>query len=115
MTLTFAQPASFVAEWRRLRLTDEDLSALESQIMERPQAGAVMSGTGGLRKIRFAPPSWHRGKSGSTRVCYVVFAEAAYCYLLMIFAKNEQANLSRAQKQRAHQVIADLRARHTRE
>lgn len=112
MTLTFAQPASFVVEWRRLRLSDEDLAALESLILERPQAGAVMQGTGGMRKVQFAPPSWHRGKSGAVRVCYVLFPDAGYCYLLMLFAKNERPNLSAAQKERAKKIIADLRSRH---
>jgi hypothetical protein len=98
MKLTFIQPASFVADWRRLGLTDEDLQSLEAEIMERPHAGAVMPGTGGLRKVRFAPPSMNRGKSGATRVCYIVLMEAACCYLLVIFPKNEQPNLSDADK-----------------
>jgi len=71
MWLTFIQLAPFVVAWRRLGLTDEDLSALEQLIMHRPEAGAVMQGTGGVRKLRFAPPSWHMGKSGATRVCYI--------------------------------------------
>jgi len=106
--MTFVQPAPFVSVWRRLGLTDEDLTALEKQIMEQPDAGAVMRGTGGLRKIRFAPPSWRRGKSGATRVCYVYFAEAAACYLLAIYPKSEKDNLSdreRASYRRAIEVI----------
>ena len=94
MRMTFVQPAPFVKVWRRLALTDEDLQALEAQIMEQPQAGAVMRGTGGMRKTRFAPPSWNRGKSGATRVCYVCFTKAAACYLLAIYPKNEKENLS---------------------
>jgi hypothetical protein len=107
--MTFGQIASFLREWRRLRLTDEDLQALETLIMERPEAGQVMQGTGGLRKIRFAPPSWRTGKSGATRVCYVYFVSAAWCELLMIFSKNQKPNLSAAEKARARQYIADLR------
>jgi hypothetical protein len=57
MKLTIAQVSAFVAEWRKLRLTDEDLAALEKMIMDHPDAGAVMAGTGGIRKLRFAPPS----------------------------------------------------------
>ena len=110
MKLTFGQVAGFVAEWRRLRLTDEDLQALETLIMERPESGAVMPGTGGLRKIRFAPPSWHRGKSGATRVCYVLFSELDQCYFIALFPKNEQANLTAAQKVHARQIIESLKA-----
>ena len=109
MKLTFGQVAGFVADWKRLGLTDEDLQALEKLIMERPEAGVVMSGAGGLRKIRFAPPSWHTGKSGATRVCYVVFSELSHCYLIALFAKNEQANLDSAQKKQARQLIEKLK------
>ena len=90
-------------------LADEDLQALEQQIMRNPESGAVMAGTGGLRKIRFAPPSWHTGKSGATRVCYAIFVEAEQCYLAAIFAKNEQPNLTAAEKAEARKMIAALR------
>jgi hypothetical protein len=39
MGLTFVQVPAFVAEWRMLKLADEDLQALETAIMERPEAG----------------------------------------------------------------------------
>jgi hypothetical protein len=97
MKMTFRHMPVFVSEWKRLGLPDEDLQALERQIMERPESGAVMNGTGGVRKVRFAPPSWRTGKSGATRVCYVVFADAV-CYLFLIFPKNERANLSAKDK-----------------
>jgi hypothetical protein len=80
-------------------------------ITERPERGAVMQGTGGLRKIRFAPPSWHTGKSGAARVCYVIFAEVAYCHLMAIFAKSEKPNLTAAEKAETRKAIAALRDR----
>src|ERR1700722_15565615 len=112
MKLTFIQPSSFVTDWRRLGLTDEDLQALETELMERPSAGPVMKGTGGLRKVRFAPPSANRGKSGAMRVCYIMFSSAGCCYLLAIFPKNEQANLSDADKAMWRKWIAARRKEH---
>ncbi len=113
MKMTFRQMSIFVSEWKRLGLADEDLQALERQIMERPEAGAVMQGTGGVRKVRFAPPSWHSGKSGAARVCYIIFADAV-CYLFLIFAKNEQANLSAKDKASLKTIIDALRKLHAR-
>lgn len=104
------QPTAFALNWRRLRLTDEDLSALETLIMANPTAGAVVKGTGGLRKIRFAPPSWHTGKSGAARVCYVHFAVEAAVYLLSIYPKNQQADLSAADREMYRKVIAAIEA-----
>lgn len=112
MKMTFRLVAAFVAEWDRLGLNDEDLQALEQQIMERPQSGAVMRGTGGVRKARFAPPSSHTGKSGATRVCYVAFADSV-CYLLLIFPKNERANLSAEDKAALKTIVEALRRLHT--
>ena len=111
MKMTFRQMPVFVSDWKRLKLSDEDLQALERQIMDRPEAGAVMNGTGGVRKVRFAPPSWHSGKSGATRVCYVAFADAV-CYLFLIFPKNEQANLSARDKAALKSIIDALRRLH---
>jgi len=112
--LTFAQVSRFVSKWKSLKLTDEDLQALERQIMDHPESGEVMRGTSGVRKLRFAPPSWNTGKSGGTRVCYIVFIEAAFCYLFALFGKSEKPNLTNEEKQELQQIIPKLRKLHQR-
>src|SRR5437763_267871 len=67
MRLTLVQLSSFVAKWRRIGLTDEDLQSLEEILLRDPESGDLIPGTGGLRKVRFGPPSMHRGKRGATR------------------------------------------------
>jgi hypothetical protein len=57
MRLTLVQLAAFADKWRNMKLTDADLQALENQLMQNPAAGDVVPSTGGLRKLRFAPPS----------------------------------------------------------
>src|SRR6476660_2441370 len=98
MRYTFIQPAAFASEWARLGLTDDDLRTLESEIMARPNVGAVLKGAGGLRKMRFGPPSLHMGKSGAMRICYAVFDDLAKVFLLAIFPKNAKANLTAAER-----------------
>jgi hypothetical protein len=71
------------------------LQALESALMEDPSAGPVMRGTGGLRKMRFAPPSRGKGKSGSMRIGYAQFPEFSAIFLITLFLKKDEANLSR--------------------
>jgi hypothetical protein len=109
MRLSFIHLESFRTKWRSYGLTDEDLQALEAMIMEHPEKGVVMAGTGGVRKIRFAPPSWHTGKSGATRVCYVWFVESAICGLVWVFAKNEQPNLDAKTKSLVRKIVDGLR------
>jgi hypothetical protein len=79
-----------------LGLRDDDLRVLERVLSERAQYGPVMNGTGGVRKIRFALPG--KGKSGGVRVVYALFSSYETVLLIMVFAKNEQANLTAAQK-----------------
>lgn len=85
-------------EWDRQRLTDADLRALEQTIAKAPDGAPVMRGTGGLRKLRFAPPSMHRGKSGATRVGFAYFRAKAGVIVVAIFAKNDAANFTAAQR-----------------
>ena len=112
MKLTFAQVPGFVLKWKNLELTDVDLQALEKLIMQRPEAGDVMQGTGGLRKVRFAPPSWNRGKSGGTRVCYITIFDAQCCYLITLFAKNEKENLSQGERHLIKALIVSIKEYH---
>ena len=49
-------------------LDDEDLRGLQNLLLEKPDRGPVFTGTGGLRKLRFALPG--RGKRGGARVIY---------------------------------------------
>ena len=69
-----------------------------------PMAGSVMPGLGGVRKLRFAPSG--RGKSSGFRVIYYVLTEDQPILALLIYGKNEQGNLSPAQRK----VVAALAA-----
>jgi hypothetical protein len=110
MHLTFIHYAAFTRRWREFRLMDEDLQSLEQQLLKAPAAGSVMKGTGGLRKIRFAPPSLRVGKSGAFRVGYVYFAAAATIVFLVIFPKSSQPNLTADEKAQFKKVIESLRS-----
>ena len=105
MDLTFVQLSRFASRWSQLRLNDDDLRALEQMLLRNPNAGAVVRGTGGLRKVRFAPPSRHVGKSGAMRVGYTYFRTAEAIYLLALYPKNEKANLTAAEKAEARKLI----------
>lgn len=95
MTRTFIQTLEFVKKWEELGLTDDDLRRLELAIMKNSKIGPVVPGTGKLRKMRFAYEN--RGKSGSTRICYVDFLVYETVYLITVYAKNEKDNLTKAE------------------
>jgi hypothetical protein len=106
MKRTFIQTKEFSGNWDVLGSNDNDLRRLELSILRNPEAGAVMSGTGGLRKIRFAFEN--RGKSGSVRVCFVNLGKYETVYLIAVFSKKEQVNLTRAQRNDIKKIIEYL-------
>ena len=65
--------------------------------MHQPSAAPIIRGTGGARKIRFAPASWHAGKSGSVRVIYAYFEQLQTVLLITAYGKKEQGNISDAE------------------
>ena len=95
MTRIFIQTDEFVKNWERLGLTDDDMRRLELEILKNPKIGSVIRGTGGLRKLRFSFEN--KGKSGSTRICYVDFLLLETVYLITIYPKNEKDNLTKAE------------------
>jgi hypothetical protein len=96
--LDFVETISFSDTWKEFGLSDEDLRGLQNAIMRSPRGFPVIPGTGGLRKIRFAPSAWHQGKRGSLRIGYVHFAEYELVFLVLAFAKTVRGDISTAQK-----------------
>ena len=105
---TFKYLAGFVSEWQRLGLDDDDLRELELLIMTNPDAGDVMAGTGGLRKLRFAPSRWRRGKSGSLRIGYSQDSDLEKVFVIAVYAKNDKANLTRAERGEIKRILDAL-------
>jgi hypothetical protein len=62
--------------------------------------------------MRFAPPSWHTGKRGGTRVYYVYIAIGEVVYLFTIYGKNQQADITQEEKKVFSQVLESLHRRH---
>ncbi|MBO6089190.1 MAG: type II toxin-antitoxin system RelE/ParE family toxin [Lachnospiraceae bacterium] len=107
MIRTFIEVPLFSKRWKEIGLNDDDLLALQIILLKDPESGPVMSGTGGIRKVRF--PLEHRGKSGSVRVCYTDFAEYEVIYLVSAFTKDEQSNLSDEEKRVLKKLVKSLK------
>ena len=88
-------------------LTHDDLVALEQAILQDPEAGDLVPGTGGFRKIRLAQRAVRRGKRGGARVYYLDLPHAQVTHLLAIYGKRQQEDLSAAER-RALAAIAKL-------
>jgi mRNA-degrading endonuclease RelE of RelBE toxin-antitoxin system len=67
-------------------LTDEDYAALQEALMVDPDAGPVIPGSGGVRKLRWAAPG--RGKRGGYRIIYSVRRAHGVIWMLTMYPKN---------------------------
>ena len=72
-------------------LSDEDYHALQSYLMQKPDAGAIVRGTGGIRKVRWAPVG--KGKRGGVRVIYYWKRPDHEIWMLTIFSKSEKSTI----------------------
>ena len=103
--LRFVQIDPFPRMWGNLGLNDEDLRALEILIMSIPENAAVIPGTNGLRKLRFARAESPQGKRGGYRVFFVYVPEYGIVLLMAIIAKSKKADLTKADLNALSQVI----------
>ncbi len=91
---------------RKRLLLKEDFDSFQRALAENPGMGIIISGAGGVRKTRLKGAS--KGKSGGFRVCYYYFAGESL-YLLLIYAKNEQENLTSEEKKELRALVKVLK------
>ena len=88
------------------RMSEAERQAFITFIAGHPDAGAIMVGTGGIRKSRWGVGS--RGKNGGVRVIYYYHNPTMPLFLLTVFAKNERDNLSQRDQQNLRQVVTEI-------
>jgi len=103
MKRQFVETSTLTRCWEALGLDDDDLLNLQIHLLKNPNAGDIIVGTGGARKIRFALP--HKGKSGGARIIYVDVIHDKQIHLLLCYAKAKQENLTDEQKQQLKALI----------
>lgn len=94
--MRFIQFDSFKKRWADLGQSDDDLRALEVMIMAEPNAGDVIKGAHGLRKIRFGRGNADMGKRGGLRVLYVHFESMGIVILATVFAKSQMEDIPKS-------------------
>ena len=99
----FFSSLEFDRQWERMGLDDEDRRRLENEIVNNPQAGSVVRGTGGLRKMRFAFEG--KGKSGSARTLYVDFVIFERVYLITAYPKSQKEDISQLEREMFRKII----------
>ncbi len=111
MKATFIELPAF----QRLRaeyLDDAAYRQLQEELMKNPEAGDVIKGTGGLRKVRYADERRGKGKRGGLRVIYFWKDADDQFWLFTLYDKDEADDLTPAQSKLLKQRLdAEIKAR----
>lgn len=109
--LHFIETPIFTRRIEKLAST-EVLFDLQNELLDNPKLGAVIEGTSGARKARIGERRQKRGKSGGFRYIYLHLEKVGIVYLMFIFAKNEQENLTGSQKKELAKIIREIKQKY---
>ena len=102
---TVVETPPYLADAVRL-FSEAERAEIVDVISSDPQCGVVVAGAGGVRKLRV--PASGRGKRGGARVIYLFGGGEVPIFLLAVFAKNERADLTQAERNELARVTATM-------
>ncbi len=91
------------ADLRDALFSDDELLALQTFLCDQPEAGAIIPGTGGCRKLRWA--SKGKGKRGGARVIYFLRSAQGQIVLVTAYGKGERDDVPRVWLTRIKEVF----------
>lgn len=109
MQRTFIYLLPYDAKAKQTKGAKEAEALLEQLILENPARGSLISGTGGIRKVRVADKKAAKGKSGGFRFWYLDIEQAARTYVLWVIRKGEAENISKAVRNELHALATILK------
>jgi hypothetical protein len=84
--------------YRSAYLSDEAYRGLQNDMLKNPEAGDLIQGTGGLRKLRFGDEQRGKGKRGGIRVIYFWHDVQRQFWLFTLYSKDECTDLGSKEK-----------------
>jgi hypothetical protein len=79
-------------------LLEDEYQALQKALLENPDLGDLMTGTGGFRKVRWADARRGKGTRGGLRIIYYHFLSDHQIWFMTLYDKDEAADLTPTQK-----------------
>ena len=118
ITYTYGMKALFVElpafeRYRSAYLSDEAYRGLQNDMLKNPDAGDLIQGTDGLRKLRFGDEQRGKGKRGGIRVIYFWHDVQRQFWLFTLYSKDECNDLGPKEKKALKAMLKqELEARH---
>ncbi len=110
MTLGFVETRLFMSVRDEYFAGDASYSALQQALLKDPAAGAVIPGSGGLRKIRWPDPRRGKGKRGGLRVIYLHVSEAQIILFVRVYDKDDTNDLTADERKALALFAAEYRS-----
>ena len=97
---------TYLADAKEAGMSTEEREGVVTFLSANRQAGDMMAGTGGARKVRFKRPG--TGKSGGYRIVFYYGGDDVPLFLLNVFTKGDRANLSKAECNQLRGILAKM-------
>jgi len=88
---------------------EQVLRAIQTELVKKPDRGAMVPGLGGVRKARLANPTRGKGKRGGYRYLYLYLETKQHIHLLVLLDKNEQEDASEEQRKQIRELVAQIK------
>ena len=98
---------TYLKDLKRMGVSVAEAAVIEHTISSDPEAGDVIKGLDGIRKMRFAFGG--RGKRGGGRAVYFLMVSDDMAAMLFAYAKNEQTDLTPDQRKQALRLMKEIR------
>ena len=86
-------------------LSDDEFAKFQRLLIQLPESGDIIPGSGGIRKIRFSAKG--KGKRGGARVIYYLAVGQEKIFLLDIYTKDEKADLTLPELNDLRKIVED--------
>ena len=92
-------------------MTEESLEDLYDNLEANPEKGAIIAGTGGVRKLRWPTGRNNKGKSSGVRVLYH-YSKDVLVLLITVYGKSEKDNVTQAERNNLKRLVPQLIAKY---
>jgi mRNA-degrading endonuclease RelE of RelBE toxin-antitoxin system len=105
----FVEAPAF-ARFRDDYLDDDGFAELQRFLAKNPEAGDMVPGAGGIRKLRWKDSHRGKGRRGGLRVVYYCFLSEEEIWLLTLYSKDEAADLTKGEREQLRRTLEAERA-----
>jgi hypothetical protein len=91
---------------REAYFDDDEYSLLQAALIACPDAGDLVRGSGGLRKVRWSVEG--KGKRSGLRVIYYWMKSRTHIYFLTVYRKSEVSDLTRAEIKAVRRIVEQI-------